>query len=94
MSNLPMAGMTRLQSGPSAHSNCHTQNCSKESSPKLLTASRNIVREYLNNSSSGRNRERVCVCLCVCFEEVAKVDNERENGSGVRHRETVYVCVN
>ena len=36
VSSLPMVGMTRLQSGPSADSSCHTQNCSNESNCKLL----------------------------------------------------------
>ena len=45
LSSFPMAGMTRLQSGPSAHSNCHTQNCSKESSPKLLSRKQEGGRE-------------------------------------------------
>ena len=92
-SNLPMAGMTRLASGPSAHSNCHTQNCSKESSPKLLSASRRIVWESnLTNSSSGRKRETERASVCVCNEEVVMVDNERERedgSSGVRD----YMCV-
>ena len=48
VSSLPMVGMTRLQSGPSADSSCHTQNCSNESNCKLLAG---LCVIYYTNSA-------------------------------------------
>lgn len=73
VSSLLIAGMTRLQSGPSAQSNCHTQNCSNESNCKLLAGSGVSGRTYMYYISPSITWYRVTVTSTYMANEIREV---------------------